>query len=81
MVWNYAEANPFSNSSGCFDNMLDWVAEAVENLPLGKAGEVRQCDATIDNGIRNMLISTDPPYYDNIGYANLCGWPCAWARA
>lgn len=80
MIWVFAEANPFSNSSGCFDNMLSWVVEAVENLPLGKVGEVRRCDATVDNGIRNMLISTDPPYYDNIGYANLSDFFYVWLR-
>lgn len=33
MNWDFAEANPFSNSSGCFDNMLDWIYKSVKDLP------------------------------------------------
>lgn len=80
MVWDYAEGNPFSNSSGCFDNSLDWVVKVAELLPARENGQVRQFDAQSDNGLREIMISTDPPYYDNIGYADLSDFFYVWMR-
>lgn len=80
MVWDYAEANPFSNSAGCLSNMLEWVYKAVKEFPKLSPGEVVQWDATQDNGLRNIMISTDPPYYDNIGYADLSDFFYMWLR-
>lgn len=80
MVWDYAEANPFSNSSGCFDNMLDWVIKCINELPSSNSSKVSQCDAQSDCGLRNIMISTDPPYYDNIGYADLSDFFYVWMR-
>lgn len=80
MVWDYAEANPFSDSSGCFSNMLEWVYKAVKEYPKMSQGEVVQWDATQDNGLRNIMVSTDPPYYDNICYADLSDFFYVWLR-
>lgn len=80
MVWDYAEGNPFSNSSGCFDNMLDWVYKCVLEFPASSTGDVRQFDAQSDCGLRNIMVSTDPPYYDNIGYADLSDFFYVWMR-
>jgi putative DNA methylase len=80
MVWDYAEGNPFSNSSGCFDNMLEWVIKCIELFPAQHYGKVIQFDAQRDNGLRNIMISTDPPYYDNIGYADLSDFFYVWMR-
>ncbi|MDR1641319.1 MAG: DUF1156 domain-containing protein, partial [Clostridiales bacterium] len=81
MAWDFAEANPFSNSSGCFGNMLDWVAKCIANLPTGTcAGSASQRDAQTDNGLRDLMISTDPPYYDNISYADLSDFFYVWLR-
>lgn len=80
MVWDYAEANPFSNSSGCFDNMLDWVTKCIIEFPASAPAEVSQFDAQSDCGLRNIMISTDPPYYDNIGYADLSDFFYVWMR-
>ena len=81
MVWDYAEANPFCSSSGSYNNMLEWVYKAVKYLPNTPAyGSVRQFDAQSDNGLRNIAISTDPPYYDNIGYADLSDFFYVWLR-
>lgn len=80
MTWDYAEANPFSHSSGCFDNMLEWVVKCVGELPAGRCGEVRQFDAQSGCGLRNIMVSTDPPYYDNIGYADLSDFFYSWMR-
>lgn len=80
MVWDFAEGNPFSNSSGCFDNSIDWVVKVAELLPAHESGDVRQFDAQSDNGLREIMISTDPPYYDNIGYADLSDYFYVWMR-
>lgn len=80
MTWDYAEANPFSNSSGSFDNMLTWVHKCIEKLPAKNCGNVRQFDAQSDCGLRDIIVSTDPPYYDNIGYADLSDYFYIWMR-
>ncbi|MDR1841611.1 MAG: DUF1156 domain-containing protein [Holophagales bacterium] len=80
MVWDYTEANPFSNSTGCWDNMLEWVTKTVTNLPNGKPGRVIQQDAQTACGLHDIMVSTDPPYYDNIGYADLSDFFYVWLR-
>ncbi|NPV89869.1 MAG: DUF1156 domain-containing protein [Firmicutes bacterium] len=80
MTWDYAEANPFCNSSGCFENMYLWIVKTLANLPQGKRGIAIQHDAQADNGLRNIMVSTDPPYYDNIGYADLSDYFYVWLR-
>lgn len=80
MVWDYAEANPFSNSSGCFDNMAEWVTKCISELPANQISEVSQFDAQSDCGLRNIMVSSDPPYYDNIGYADLSDFFYVWLR-
>lgn len=80
MHLDFAEANPFSNSSGCFDNMLNWIYESVNNLPCGIVGEVNRCNALEKFPLNNVMVSSDPPYYDNIGYANLSEFFYVWMR-
>ena len=80
MAWDYAEANPFSHSSGCFDNMSEWIEKVVASFPSSAEGNALQRDAATDNGLRNVMISTDPPYYDNIGYANISDFFYVWMR-
>lgn len=80
MVWDFAEANMFSHSSGCFDNMLEWVYKCVLEFPANSYGMTKQFDAQSDCGFRNIMISTDPPYYDNIGYADLSDYFYVWLR-
>lgn len=82
MTWDYAESNPFCNSSGCFDNLFIRMTEAFQGLPsiVSKPGIARQFDAQSDNGMRGILVSTDPPYYDNIGYADLSDFFYVWLR-
>lgn len=81
MTWDFAEANPFSNSTGCFTNMLNWVVKCVENFPFSKDNSMAdQFDAQTDCGLRNIMVSTDPPYYDNIGYADLSDYFYVWMR-
>lgn len=80
MVWDYAEANPFSGSSGCFDNMLEWVTKCIMEFPAYQRAEVGQFDAQRDCALRDIMVSTDPPYYDNIGYADLSDFFYVWLR-
>ena len=81
MVWDYAEANPFSASSGNWLGQVTWVAKAVAAAPGGGLGEVVQRDAVarIDE-IPSPVICTDPPYYDNISYADLSDFFYVWLR-
>ena len=80
MVWDYAEANPFCSSSGSFGNMLEWIVKALQNAPCGKQGQACQANAQTGQNLANLLISTDPPYYDNIGYADLSDYFYIWLR-
>lgn len=80
MIWNYAEGNPFCSSSGSFTNMLDWVVKCVARLPCGPEGTARQFDAQSDAGLRDVMVSTDPPYYDNVTYSDLSDFFYVWMR-
>lgn len=81
MIWDFAEGNPFSNSSGCFDNMLTWIVESVQVLPAKIEGRVFQHNAQEDDGFRDkVVVSSDPPYYDNIHYADLSDFFYIWLR-
>jgi putative DNA methylase len=80
MVWDFAEGNPFCSSSGCFDNMLEWVYKCIFLFPTTNSANVRQFNVQDDNGLRNVIVSTDPPYYDNIGYADLSDFFYVWLR-
>ena len=79
MVWDYAEGNVFSGSSGNFKKNLDWVVWCLKNYLLPTKGIAIQRDATLEMET-GALISTDPPYYDNIGYADLSDFFYVWLR-
>ena len=78
MSWDFAEANPFSSSSGCFSNGIEWVYRSIELLPASRRSEAAQFDAQSDCNLRNIMVSTDPPYYDNIGYSEM---PLLWTES
>lgn len=80
MSWDYAEANVFSLATGSWTGSLEWIPKCLELLPASKYAQVRQFDAQSDNGLRNVMVSTDPPYYDNIGYADLSDFFYVWMR-
>ena len=80
MVWDYAEANIFTNAYGSWNNKLAWTVDGITNIPEGLPSSVKQWDVQIDCGLRNVLVSTDPPYYDNIGYADLSDFFYVWMR-
>ena len=80
MVWSFAESNPTGNSTGSFSGALTNITECISCFPASSHGVVKQFDAQSDNGLRNIAISTDPPYYDNIGYADLSDYFYVWMR-
>ena len=80
MVWDYAEANPFSGSGGNVLMYFERIGDALAHVPAETNGEVRQLDATSDASYSGEIISTDPPYYDNIGYADLSDFFYVWLR-
>jgi len=80
MVWDYAEANPFSSSSGNWLLGIEQAARMLQVLGFGTRGEVSQADVAGQSIGRNKIVSTDPPYYDNIGYADLSDFFYIWLR-
>ena len=80
MTWDFAEANPFSASSGNFTFMIRGIGRVLDELPGGCMPAVRQADAASHTPPHGSLISTDPPYYDNIGYSDLSDYFYVWLR-
>ena len=81
MVWDYAEGNPFSNSTGHWLGAIEWITKVIVNaLPALQTGSGTQSDASTQALSRDKVISTDPPYYDNIGYAELSDFFYVWLR-
>ncbi|MFY1644760.1 DUF1156 domain-containing protein, partial [Methanoculleus bourgensis] len=80
MVWDFAEGNVFSNSSGNWTNNINWVSKAIENANLNNEGYSLQVDAISQSISDNKIISTDPPYYDNICYSDLSDFFYVWLR-
>ncbi|WP_311324193.1 DUF1156 domain-containing protein [Corynebacterium matruchotii] len=79
MTWDYIETNVLSNSSGNFLGQLKIVAKVIRRLPAEISGEVRQISAT-SRDYAALVVSTDPPYYDNIGYSDLSDFFYVWLR-
>ena len=80
MVWDYPEANPFCNKGGSFDNLFEWTTQSIPNVGRWESGYSVQLDAAIQETTRSKVVSTDPPYYDNIGYADLSDFFYVWLR-
>ena len=79
MSWDYAEGNPFSESATNFLDSANWIAKVLDRLRSIGNGEARQHDAARE-GLRVTVVSTAPPYYDNIGYADLSDFFYVWLR-
>jgi putative DNA methylase len=82
MVWDYAEANLFADSSGNFLRMCELSSNVIERQWSNgtKKGFSEQRNATDLAGLSPRFFSTDPPYYDNIGYADLSDFFYVWLR-
>ena len=82
MIWDFAETNAFSNSTKNWTSQVDLVARALESLPCEtNVGSAHQADArTSEYANIGPIIVTDPPYYDNVGYADLSDFYYVWLR-
>lgn len=79
MAWDFAESNPFGESTGSFLQSVGRVAEVLARTPASGGAEVEQADARRVSA-ESSIVATDPPYYDNIGYADLADFFYVWAR-
>ena len=80
MVWDYAESNPYCSSSGNWMAMTDWVWKTIANFVPAERGIEIQHDAQTVSYPQGAVISCDPPYYDNIGYADLSDFFFCWMK-
>ena len=81
MVWDFAESNPFSSSTGNWSSNVEWVAKAVAQVPSIQEGVITKGNALERLGeVEAPLICTDPPYYDNVPYADLSDFFYVWLR-
>jgi putative DNA methylase len=81
MTWDFVEGNPLSGSTGNFVGQFEYLTRVVEEtLPVSPAGSVKQQDAQNQELTFSKIVSTDPPYYDNIGYADLSDFFYVWLR-
>lgn len=81
MVWDFAESSPFSDNGGNWSaTCMEWVERVIQNFVPASAGHAQQADAQTQSISADRLVSTDPPYYDNIGYADLSDFFYVWMR-
>ena len=79
VVWDFCEANPIGDATGSFSGACDWIYKALLTLPAGPQGTVLHKSAT-DISANGFLFSSDPPYYDNVPYADLSDFFYVWLR-
>jgi putative DNA methylase len=80
MLWDFAEGGLFSDAAGDFGVSLGSIAAVVEGLPYGQVGSAQQSEVTSSVPDTGVIVSTDPPYYDNVGYADLSDFFYVWLR-
>ncbi len=80
MVWDFAESNPLCDSSGSYANLFERQVKGFEALGQGVVGAASQVDVNQQSMTTGKVVSTDPPYYDNIGYADLSDFFYVWLR-
>ena len=80
MVWDYAEGNPLSDSTGNFAGSLDWIEKCFATFVSTSHGRAVSDDASTQSLSSGKVVSTDPPYYDNVPYADLSDFFYVWLR-
>ena len=80
MTWDFAECNVMSDSTGNFGGAVQWIFKAISEFQPTGPGSITQQDAQQVTLPSNAVISTDPPYYDNICYADLSDYFYMWLR-
>ncbi len=80
MAWDFAETNTFAGAAGDLNVSIEGISRALERLGNGCAGYAISCGAQNQTISRGKVISTDPPYYDNVPYADLSDFFYVWLR-
>jgi len=80
MVWDYPEVNPFANAAGDLNVSLAGISKVASSMPADAPGHAAQVDATSLRFPSPRVVSTDPPYYDNVSYADLSDFFYVWLR-
>ena len=83
MTWDFAELNTLLTGTGSFVGAVEWTAESIDGVAVAQGtapGVASQADAANHLLAVNRVVSTDPPYYDNIGYADLSDFFYVWLR-
>ena len=82
IIWDYGEVNPLTDGGGTWDSAIGWIYRVIEKLPSSAIGHALQINAAQDiiNCGRSVVVSTDPPYYDNVPYSNLSDFFYLWMR-
>ncbi|GAA6740585.1 DUF1156 domain-containing protein [Thermus oshimai] len=80
MLWDFGENNVFGDAAGDYMVSLENMLRALEKVPCVEVGQSNQADASTQTVSINKIVSTDPPYYDNIGYADLSDFFYVWLR-
>lgn len=81
IVWDYAESNVFNNNAGDYKTTIETIYKAARDLPAYGSGTIQNLDASSVAATERRSISTDPPYYDNVPYADLSDFFYVWLRA
>jgi putative DNA methylase len=79
MTWDFAESNPFGGGAS-FTSTIESIFKLFVSLPALLAGHSSQLDAQEQVISADKVVATDPPYYDNIGYADLSDFFYVWLR-
>ena len=81
MTWDYPEVNILGDSVGSFSQITSYISDCIRTLPnTSSSGKATQHDAQTLCNLRNIMVSTDPPYYDNINYAECADFFYMWLR-
>jgi putative DNA methylase len=80
MTWDFAEANTFADIGGSFSIAIEKGTMAIDAFPANSGASAGQVDAATQTISLDKVVSTDPPYYDNIGYADLSDFFYVWLR-
>lgn len=83
MAWDYCELNTLLSGTGSFVGAVGWTAESIEGVAAGygsKFGSSVQADAAVQSISNARVVSTDPPYFDNVPYADLSDFFYVWLR-
>jgi len=80
MSWDYVEMNPLLGGTGSFAGSAAWTVESLDSVSVRDGSRASQADALQGSDLQGAVVATDPPYYDNIGYADLSDFFYVWLR-